>query len=162
MPPVFLVALAPGWGSTAPFQLWGLSWEKVSGAEREGISQNTGQEEALPPAGGDRNKGAGGGGGQPAPTAGPSPAKPLGREALTQEALFIDNDGVILRGLGQTEELAPGWTDRQTQGIVSPSRPCGSRPPHPRPLSQRRDPVYPELCPRLLGGYLFLLPLPQF
>lgn len=74
MPPAFLVALAPGWGGTAPFQLWGLSWEKVSRAEREGISQNTGQEEALPPAGGDRNKGRGAGSRhrQPAPVQ-PSP-----------------------------------------------------------------------------------------
>lgn len=53
--------------------------------------------------GGKRNKGA----------AGQRPAKPLTGEALTQEALLIDNDGVILRGLGQTEELAPGGqTDR--------------------------------------------------
>ena len=55
---------------------------------------------------------------QPALTTGHGPAKPPGRAARTQEALLIDNDGVILRGLGQTEELAPGGTDRQTQSIV--------------------------------------------
>lgn len=40
------------------------------------------------------------------------------REALTQEALLIHDDGVILRCLSQTEEFAPGWTDRQTQDVV--------------------------------------------
>ena len=58
-------------------------------------------------------------------------------EAHTQEALLIDNDGVILRGLGQTEELAPGWTDRQTQDIVNSQQTLWQPP--------TRDPVYPAL-----------------
>ena len=67
----------------------------------------------------------------------PRPAKPPGREAHTKKALLIDNDGVILRGLSQTEELAPGWTDTQTQDIVK-SQQTLRQPP-------TRDPVYPAL-----------------
>lgn len=63
-------------------------------------------------------------------------------EALTQEALLINNDGVILRCLGQTEELAPVWTDRQTDtgchisSALAPVGHCGD------PADES---VYPEL-----------------
>lgn len=40
-------------------------------------------------------------------TAGHRGAKSQVREALTQEPLLINDDGVILRRLSQTEELAP-------------------------------------------------------
>lgn len=63
-------------------------------------------------------------------------------EALTQEALLIDDDGVILRGLGQTEELAPVWMDRQTDtgchvsSALALAGHCGD---------QAGESVYPEL-----------------
>lgn len=44
-------------------------------------------------------------------------------EALTQEPLLVNNDGVVLRRLRQTEELAPGrGTDRQRTSLLVPLR----------------------------------------